>query len=188
MGRDYNRRESEIKKMVTSVHSSWKDKAKRDIGFTETIRWYSCAWTDPGWPGEETNKTTFSVIMPNGHRTELKYGLAKNLIVDMLDNGWNCEGFWIEGESKEQITSVDTILKRIGWDNPVWYGVNDWDDGEGFWKYEYVLYIGDNKPIYFAAHEIEELPDLSNVDEVYLEDDLVQEGPCPYNYPEKEDE
>ena len=185
--RDYSRRESEIKKMVTSVHSSWKDKVKLDIGFTETIRWYSCAWTDPGWPGKETNKTTYSVIMPDGHRTELKYGLAKSLIIDMLDNPWGCEGFWFENEEQEVI-SVDAIIKKIGWDDPVWYGVNDWDDGEGFCKYEYVIYLGDNKPKYFAAHEIEELPDLSDVGEVYLEDDLVQEGPCPYDYPEKEDE
>lgn len=185
--KDYSRRNCEIKKMVTTQYHL-KDKVKRDIGFTETIRWYSCAWTEPAWPKEETNKTTYSVIMPDGHRTELKYGLAKDLIIDMLDNDWNCEGFWFEKESKEQVISVDTIIKRIGWDNPVWYGINDWDDGDGLWKYEYVIYLGDNRPIYFAADEIEEFPNLLNVDEVYLEDDLVQEGPCPYNYPEKEDE
>lgn len=185
--RDYSRRESEIKKMVTSVYGRGTQKNKRDIGFTETIRWYSCAWTSPGWSGKEIDKTTYSVIMPDGHRTELKYGLAKNLIIDMLDNGGFCEGFWIENESESQITSVDELIKKIGWDNLVWYGVNDWQDYD-IWRYEYVIYLGDNKPMYFAADEIEVLPDLSNADEVYLEDDLVQDGPCPYAYPEKEDE
>ena len=183
MRKDYDRRKSEIKKMVTSQYYARK-KAKRDIGFTETIRWYSCRWTSPPWPKEETDKTTYSVIMPDGHRTELKYGVAKDLIIDMLDNGWNCEGIWIENESREQTTSIDAILEKIGWDCPVWYGINDWDEGEGFWKYEYVIYKGDNAPIYFAADEIDSIPDLSNADEVYLEDDLVQDIPCPYDYPE----
>lgn len=189
MGRDYNRRKSEIKKMVTSMYGPGVQKYKRDIGFTETIRWYSCRWTTPPWPGEDAAETTYSVIMPDGHRTELKWGNTKDIIIDFLDNGWNCEGLWIENESKEQMTSVDDIIKKLGWDTAVWYAVNDWDEGEeGFWKYEYVIFTGDSSPVYFAAHEIAELPDLSNVGEVYLEDDLVQEGPCPYDYLEKEDE
>lgn len=188
--RDYSRRASVINRMVTS----WTNygpggikKVKNDIGFTETIRWYSLNWTSPGWPGEETKKTEYSVIMPDGHRTTLKYGVVKDLITKMLDDHWSCEGFWFENESEAVCISVDEVLKKIGWDTCVWYDINDWYDYD-IWKYEFVIYYGSNAPIYFAASEIECLPDLENAGEVYLEDDLVQDGPCPYDYPEKEEE
>lgn len=182
-----DRVKSEIKKMVTSRYGRGMKKVKYDIGFTETIRWYSCKWTNPPDPDETTGDKVYSVIMPDGHRTELKWGNSRDLIIDMLDNGWNCEGFWFENESKKQVISVDEIIKKIGWDCTIWYGVNDWDDGEGLWKYEYVIYTEENGPVYFAASEIECLPDLENVGEVYLESDLVQDGPCPYDYPKKEE-
>ena len=176
-----------IKKLVTDVHENgtYERRVKRDIGFSETIAWVSTDWANPDIPNDEKYHNEYSVIMPDGSRMRLQFGALRSLIIDSLDNDWECEGIWINDDLME----AKDLVSHKNWNKYVWYCREDWNDYD-MWKFSYQVYSGDKAPIYFARDELSVMPDLSEINEedYYRNSSGIQDVPCPYEYSNKKED